>query len=118
MKSLPDKSGLLPAVVHDADTPPARVEPVSLVQPFFSFRYSRHDVQISGDGKAHVTSKSIQFADGRLASEAFEGTLPAAAYNSLVQDAQRLFAHQTARFFKPFSYFLPVPRTGSGERDT
>ncbi|MES2948117.1 MAG: hypothetical protein V4858_06185 [Pseudomonadota bacterium] len=117
MKLLPDKAETLPAVVRGADTPPACVEPVSLFQAFFSFRYSRHDVQMSGDRKAHVTSKSVQFSDGRITSESFEGTLPAAAYDSLVQEAQRLFTDQTAWFFKPFSCFLPVPRTGSGERD-
>ena len=82
---------------------------------FFTFRYSYKEISASG-GMTHVKSKEVRFEDGKLTSEAFEGTLGRGAYDDMVMQARQHFLNQTALFLKALGLFLPFstkrPRDG------
>ena len=86
--------------------PDEYVGPFHQAHPFLSFTYSYKEISTLG-GKTYVKSKQTRFEDGRLKSEAFEGTLDGTAYGDMVGQAQALFMSQMAHFLKQFSLFLP-----------
>jgi hypothetical protein len=89
------------------------LKPVHRASPFISFHYSCKE--ISSDGvNTHIRSTEKSFANGKLKSEEFEGTLPGNVYTSMVGEMQTLFLDQLKTFMKPFSIFLPP---GSKNRD-
>jgi hypothetical protein len=82
------------------------LEPVQKITPFFSFHYSYQEIS-SVNGQTHIRSKQKRFANGKLESEEFEGTLGGHVYDRMVSDMQRHFFNQMEAFLKPFSMFLP-----------
>ncbi len=91
------------------------LEPAQKTSPFISFHYSYREIT-SINGRTHVRSKEKRFADGKLESEEFEGTLGGHVYDRMVSDLQRQFLHQMEAFLKPFSMFLPfAPRDRKDE---
>ena len=105
MSKNPVKVGKREARTIDRETV-ERVRTASEPNPFFSFRYSYKEISAFG-GMTHVKSKEMRFEDGKLTSEAFEGTLGRDAYDDMVRQAQRHFLNQTALFLKSLSLFLP-----------
>ena len=87
------------------------LEPWQRMFPFISFHYSYKEIS-SVNGQTHVRSKEKRFANGKLESEEFEGTLGGHVYERMVSDMQRHFFNQMEAFLKPFSMFLPF-----GSRD-
>ena len=82
------------------------LEPVQKISPFISFHYSYKEIS-SINGHTHIHSKEKRFANGKLESEEFEGTLGGHVYDRMVSDMQRHFFSQMEAFLKPFSQFLP-----------
>ena len=82
------------------------LEPAQKMSPFISFHYSYREIS-SINGRTHIRSKEKRFANGKLESEEFEGTLGGHAYDRMVSDLQRHFLNQMEAFLKPFSVFLP-----------
>lgn len=82
------------------------LEPRQGVFPFISFRYSYREIS-SVNGRTQIRSKDTRFADGRLESEEFEGTLGGHVYGDVVSGMQRQFLRQLEAFLKPFSMMLP-----------
>jgi hypothetical protein len=113
MSNYPDK--IKDRAVHPSEPDAGEGDIVEYVQPssrangFFSFSYSYKEISSRG-GKTYVKSKETRFEDGKLKSEAFEGTLHGSIYGSMVSEAQKLFLHQTASFLKQLSWFLPFPK--------
>lgn len=86
------------------------LEPARGVSPFISFRYSYREIT-SVNGRTQIRAKKKRFADGKLESEEFEGTLGGHVYDRMVSDMQRHFLEQVEAFMRPFSLFLPfAPR--------
>ena len=85
---------------------PEVLEPVQKMSPFISFHYSYKEIS-SINGRTHIRSKEKRFANGKLESEEFEGTLGGHVYARMVSDMQRHFFSQMEAFLKPFSLFLP-----------
>ncbi len=82
------------------------LEPVQRMPPFISFRYSYREIS-SVNGRTQIRSKETQFADGKLESEEFEGTLDGHVYANMVAGMQRQFLGQMEALMKSFSMFLP-----------
>ena len=92
------------------------LEPVQKMHPFISFHYSYKEIS-SMNGQTRIRSKEKRFANGKLESEEFEGTLGGHVYERMVSDMQRHFVSQMEAFLKPFSMFLPCgPRDRKDER--
>jgi hypothetical protein len=87
------------------------LEPMQKMSPFISFQYSYKEIS-SINGHTHIRSKEKRFANGKMESEEFEGTLGGHVYERMVSDMQRHFFNQMELFLKPFSMFLPF-----GSRD-
>jgi len=87
------------------------LEPAQKMSPFISFHYSYREIS-SINGHTHIRSKEKRFANGKLESEEFEGTLGGHVYDRMVSDMQRHFLNQMEALLKPFSMFLPF-----GSRD-
>ncbi|MEN6463929.1 MAG: hypothetical protein ABFD62_01985 [Syntrophaceae bacterium] len=87
------------------------LEPVQKASPFISFHYSYREIS-SMNGQTRIRSKEKRYADGKLESEEFEGTLGGQVYDRMVSDMQRHFFNQLEAFMKPLSMFLPF-----GSRD-
>jgi len=85
------------------------VEPSRRAHPFISFSYSYQEISAFG-GKTYVKSKRTRFEDGRLESEAFEGTLDPRVYSVAVEQAQALVLSQMTHLLKQFSWLLPFGR--------
>ena len=81
-------------------------EPVQKMSPFIRFHYSYKEIS-SINGRTRVRSKEKRFANGKLESEEFEGTLGGHVYDNMVSDMQRQFFSQMEALLKPFSMFLP-----------
>ena len=91
------------------------LEPAQKMSPFISFHYSYREIS-STNGQTHIRSKEKRFANGKLESEEFEGTLGGHVYDRMVSDLQRQFLNQMEAFLKPFSMFLPfAPRDRKDE---
>ena len=88
------------------------LEPVQRMSPFIRFHYSYREIS-SVNGQTRIRSKEKRFANGKLESEEFEGTLGGQVYNRMVSDMQRNFFNQMEAFMKPLSMFLPF---GSKDR--
>ena len=82
------------------------LEPAQKMSPFISFHYSYREIS-SMNGRTHIRSKEKRFANGKLESEEFEGTLGGHVYDRMVSDMQRHFLNQMELLLKPFSMFLP-----------
>ena len=82
------------------------LEPAQKMSPFISFHYSYREIS-SINGRTHIRSKEKRFANGKLESEEFEGTLGGHVYDRMVSDLQRQFLNQMELLLKPFSMFLP-----------
>ena len=89
------------------------LEPVQKSSPFISFHYSYKEIS-SINGHTHIRSKEKRFANGKLESEEFEGTLGGHVYERMVSDMQRHFFNQMEALLKSFSMFLPF---GSRDRN-
>ena len=76
---------------------------------FFSFTYSWHEMSLS-DGKTHVRSRQTRFADGKLSSQEFEGTLDAEAYERMAIEAQRHVLGHATSLLERFWMLLPFLR--------
>ncbi|HKA45256.1 MAG TPA: hypothetical protein VKF40_24940 [Burkholderiales bacterium] len=87
---------------------PAAPAAVAQAQPdgWLSFSYSHREVSLSG-GKTRLRSREYRFANGRLESEEFDGTLDASVYRTAVLRAQELMLAQTKSLLGLFSAFLP-----------
>lgn len=125
MKSLPNEQSRLPATrkaqlpaKSEAQLPGQVLTPAAAFFPFFSFQYVHQEMTLSGDGKATVKAKKVQYTDGQLDTEAFEGTLPATFFEQAVQNTQRLFADQMAWLANPFAHLLPMALPQAGRLDT
>ncbi|HNS54846.1 MAG TPA: hypothetical protein PKH25_08725 [Syntrophales bacterium] len=81
-------------------------EPPQRTSPFIRFHYSYREIA-SVNGQTRIRSKEKRFADGRLESEEFEGTLGGHVYDNVVSGMQRQFLRQMEAFLKPFSMLLP-----------
>jgi hypothetical protein len=92
------------------------VEVVRPASPFFSFRYSHTEISAVGD-KARVKFRQTRLEDGKLTTETFEGEADRAAYDRMVDDAQRYFLSQTALFAKSLLWMLPSSRKPRSDRD-
>ncbi len=90
------------------------LEPAQKTSPFISFHYSYREIT-SMNGRTHVRSKEKRFANGKLESEEFEGTLRGHVYDGMVSDMQRHFFNQMEALLKPFSMFLPFGPRGRKE---
>jgi len=109
MKNLPAKiNRSQPATT---DTQLERINVPVADDTFFHFTCSRHEIRISPDRQTHFSSKRVQFDNGRLVSEVYEGHAPAAVFDQALRDAQRLFADQTTWLLKQFSFFPLLQRT-------
>lgn len=97
-------------VSKDIEKSPRRevevLEPVQRTSPFISFHYSYREIS-SVNGRTHIRSKEKRFADGRLESEEFEGTLDGHVYDEMVTGLQRQFLDRVEALMRPFSMFLP-----------
>jgi len=82
------------------------LEPLQRMSPFISFHYSYREIA-SVNGRTRIRSKEKRFADGRLESEEFEGTLGGHVYDNVVTGMQRQLLRQMEAFLKPFSMLLP-----------
>jgi hypothetical protein len=82
------------------------LEPAQKTSPFVSFHYSYREIS-SVNGRTRIRSREKRFADGKLESEEFEGTLGGHVYEDMVSGMQRQFLNQVEAFLKPFSLFLP-----------
>ncbi len=90
------------------------LEPVQNKSPFISFHYSYREIS-SVNGLTQIRSKEKRFANGKLESEEFEGTLGGNVYDRMVSDMQRHFLNQMEALLKPFSLFLPFGSRGRKE---
>ena len=90
--------------------------PAARVTTFTSFRYASAEISFRGD-KAHVTARGVQWEDGKLSSEAFEGDVDPTVYEQAVLQAQRYFIGQTALFLQSLTSFLPFAGKRSRDRD-
>ncbi len=90
------------------------LEPVQNMSPFISFHYSYREIS-SVNGLTQIRSKEKRFANGKLESEEFEGTLGGHVYDGMVSDMQRHFFDQMEALLKPFSMFLPFGTRGRKE---
>ena len=70
-----------------------------------SFRYSYAEFSMFGKS-AQVKAKHTRLENGKLTTESFEGEIDPKTYESVMNDAQRFFADQTARYLRAFSAFL------------
>jgi hypothetical protein len=86
--------------------PDNAIEASPVASPFFSFSYSYSEITLAG-GTARVKSKKTQFEDGKVTSEAFEGTLDSRAYHAAAKQAEELFVRQTRFMLDSFFRFLP-----------
>jgi hypothetical protein len=91
--------------VPDPD-PDNAVEASPVSSPFFSFSYSYSEISLHG-GTARVKSKKTQLDNGKVTSEAFEGTLDPSAYHAAVRQTEELFVRQTRFMLDSFFRFLP-----------
>jgi hypothetical protein len=82
------------------------LEPTQKMSPFISFHYSYKEIS-SVNGQTQIRSQEKRFANGKLESEEFEGTLGGHVYERMVSDMQRHFFNQMEAILKPFSMFLP-----------
>jgi hypothetical protein len=82
------------------------LEPMRNRSPFIRFHYSYKEIS-SVNGQTRIRSTEKRFADGKLESEEFEGTLGGQVYVRMVSDMQRHFFSQMEALLKPFSMFLP-----------
>jgi hypothetical protein len=82
------------------------LEPVQRMWPFISFHYSYKEIS-SIHGHTHIRSKEKRYANGKLESQEFKGTLGGHVYDNMVSDMQRHFVNQMDALLKPFSMFLP-----------
>ena len=89
------------------------LESTKNMPPFFSFHYSYKEIS-SINGHTHIRSKEKRYANGKLESEEFEGTLGGHVYDNMVSDMQRHFFNQMEALLKSFSMFLPF---GSRDRN-
>jgi hypothetical protein len=94
------------ALIGRNDDDAAYPAPSLPADSFFTFRYSRTEISAHG-GVAHVKRRQTRFENGRLVTEESEGTVDVAAYEQMVDDAQRHVADQMTQamklFFLPFS---------------
>ena len=74
--------------------------------PFSSFSYSFSEIT-SVNGQTRVRSRQARLVDGKLQTEAFDGTLGGTAYTEAIARTQRLMAEQTSFLLRQFSNFLP-----------
>lgn len=87
------------------DGTPAPVELSFNAFPFFSFHYSYREISSIG-GQTHVKARDVHFTNGKLETEAFEGTTGAGSYETMLQDVQaQMFAPMRA-FLEQWSRFL------------
>jgi len=93
------------------------LEPLQRMSPFISFRYSYREIS-SVNGRTQIRSKETRFADGKLESEEFEGTLGGHVYENMVSAMQRQFLRQVEAFLKPFSMMLPFGPRGHKDGGT
>lgn len=84
------------------------LDPEPKADPFVSFRYSYTSIGTAG-GKAYLKSRKARFEDGKLTSEAFDGSLDRGVYDQIVSQAQQYFLGQMALFLQSLSLFLPSP---------
>jgi hypothetical protein len=82
------------------------LEPSHKMFPFINFYYSYEEIS-SVNGQTHIRSKQKRFANGKLESEEFEGTLGGHVYDRMVSDMQKYFFNQIDTILKPISMFLP-----------
>jgi hypothetical protein len=82
------------------------VEAFPSSSPFFSFSYSYSEISLQG-GRARMKSKKTRFEDGKVTSEAFEGTLDPSAYHAAARRTEELFVRQTQFMLDSFFRFLP-----------
>jgi len=94
------------ALMRRIDDEAAYPAPSFAADSFFSFRYTRTEISARG-GVAHVKRRQTRFENGRLVTEESEGTVDVAAYEQMVNEAQRNVAEQMTQamklFFLPFS---------------
>jgi hypothetical protein len=114
MKNLPVKSSRRAA--RRREEAPLEVEPVRERGPFLTFHYAYTEITASVD-RAQVRRRTTRFEDGRLSSEAFEGTLERGAYDALVRDLQRAVLEQQAAFLRMFTPFLPFARARNRDEE-
>jgi len=82
------------------------LKPVQKMFPSINFHYSYREIS-SMNGRTKVRAKEKRFANGKLESEEFEGTLGGHVYDGMVSDMQRYFFNQMEALLKPFFMFLP-----------
>ncbi len=82
------------------------LEPVQRTSPFVHFHYSYREIS-SVNGRTRICAKEKRFADGKLESEEFEGTLDGHVYDDMVTGLQRQFLGRVEALMRPFSMFLP-----------
>ena len=82
------------------------LEPTQKISSFISLHYSYKEIS-SVNGQTQIRSQEKRFANGKLESEEFEGTLGGHVYDKMVSDMQRHFFNQMEALLKPFSMFLP-----------
>ena len=82
------------------------LEPTQKMSSFISLHYSYKEIS-SVNGQTQIRSKEKRFANGKLESEEFEGTLDGHVYDRMVSDMQRHFFNQMEALLRPFSMFLP-----------
>lgn len=115
MKSVLDKEK--PRQLRKSETSlPRRVEQTFPNNPFLKFTYTSNEMPIADD-LTQIKSKKVQFADGKVKSEEFEGQLPVNVYEQIIRDSQRFFADQTMYFLKQFLAFLPISLKPPAEKD-
>jgi hypothetical protein len=104
-KELPGK-----ATGKDIEKSPRReadvLEPEQKTSPFIRFHYSYREIS-SVNGRTRIRAKEKRFADGKMESEEFEGTLDGHVYENMLSGMQRQFLRRMEALMKPFSLFLP-----------
>jgi hypothetical protein len=74
---------------------------------FFRFRYTVTEVSLR-DGRAQVQGRRVDFSDGRLRTETFEGELAPQAFVEAVRETQERMLAQCAALMNPWSWLLPA----------
>lgn len=82
------------------------LEPAHRTSPFICFHYSYREIS-SVNGRTRIRAKEKRFADGKLESGEFEGTLDGHVYENMLSSMQRQFLRRMEALMKPFSLFLP-----------
>jgi hypothetical protein len=121
MKKQPVRSKSYPVAIAQRAVQKIRddaleAESTARTSPFLSFRYSYTEISAAGP-TARVKSRTAHYENGKLASETFEGDLDRGAYDTMLGEAHRRFAEQTAPLLRAFFPFiaggLPKKRSGS-----